>query len=477
MSEAQNNKVVLHRKEWQTMMPALTATAAGAIVIHDNSNLHRFSLYVVSATVHYLYDHEQDDWIQIPSGAFGTAIAAGACGAFACWSSTYTANGGSTTTITVNIATHNINGIAVGKTVEMLTGTAANLGLRRTITAMTYPGPTGNIVLTIDSALPGSVANNDTFRIASGTFFVLMPGTLTATSFRKYDLATGTWTSCTNTGLPASWGTDAAMVSPCIVGTSYDSGTATAGADTTITDSSKSWTANQWIGYQVRITGGTGVGQIRVITANTSTALTVASMNPDPDATSTYVIEGDENALYLFGNNAVTMYKYSISGNSWTTVSPAVARAGAPVAGMSGDFVGVTGSTEWANATNIKDGRYIYSFRGTTAVLDRYDIPANSWQAITYLPATVTWAAGSGTVWSGRNIYIVKEGSTTVPQRVYAYDVVGNYMYPVTSDWYLAGAALIGDRVWVRKLSSAGLVKWLYVLQSTSTVLRRIMLY
>jgi len=477
MAEAQNNKVILHRKEWQTMMPAPVTTAAGMLVISDNPALARYSLYITSATVHYLYDHEQDDWIQITSGAFGTAIGAGACGCHACWSSTFTANGGSTTTITVNIATHNINGFVVGKTVEMLSGTAANLGLRRTITGITYPGPTGSIVLTLDSALPGSVANNDTFRIASGTFFVLMPGTLTATSFRKYDMATAAWASCTNTGLPASWGTDAAMVSPCQVGVSYDSGTATSGADTTITDTSKAWTASQWVGYQVRITGGTGIGQIRVITANNATSLTVASMNPDPDSTSTYVIEADENAIYLLGNNAITMYKYSISGNSWATVSPGTLRAGAAIAGMSADHVGVTGSTQWADITKIKDGRYIYSFRGGTAVLDRYDIAANTWEVITYLPAATTFAAGAGTAWAGSKIYIAKEGSATVPQRVYAYDVVENTMVPITTDWYLGAAAVLGDKIWIRKLSSAGLVKWLYVLQSGATVLRRIMLF
>lgn len=474
MAEAQNNKVILHRKEWQTMMPAPVTTAAGMLVIGDNSALARYSLYITSATVHYLYDHENDDWIQITSGAFGTAIGAGACGCYADWSSTYTANGGSATTITVNIATHNINGIVVGKTVEMLSGTAANLGLRRTIIGITYPGPTGNIVLTLDSALGGSVANNDTFRISSGTFFVLMPGTLSATSFRKYDMATGAWASCTNTGLPASWGTDAAMVTPGIVGTSYDTGTATSGADTKINDTTKAWTVDQWIGYQVRITGGTGVGQKRVITDSDATSVTCASFDPAPDATSTYAIEGDENAIYLMGNNATATYKYSISANSWATVG---SRAGAAIAGMSADFVGVTGSTQWADITNIKDGRYIYSFRGGTAVLDRYDIPSNTWSVITYRPASVTFASGAGTAWLKDKIYIAKEGSATVPQRIYAYDVVGNTMNPVTTDWYLGGAALLGDKIWIRKLSSAGLVNWLYVLQSTSTTLRRIMLF
>jgi hypothetical protein len=102
---------------------------------------------------------------------------------------------------------------------------------------------------------------------------------------------------------------------------------------------------------------------------------------------------------------------------------------------------------------------------------------AGTWEVITYTPIVTTFTTGTGSDWSGTHIYVGKEGSATVPQRFYAYNVVDNKMHPVTTDWYLGGAALIGNKVWVRNLSSSGLVKWLYVLQSTSTVLRRIMLF
>lgn len=483
MTETQNNLACLHRKEWQTMTPTLTATAAGVFVINDKANKFRFSLYIVSATVHYLYDHDNDDWIQIPSGAFGTALAVGACGCFADWSLTYTATGGSTTTITVNVATSNINGLVVGKYVEFLSGTAANLGLRRQITAISHPGgSTGTVTLTIDTA-GGAVANNDTFRINSGMFYVLMPGTLTSTSFRKYDVATGAWTSCTNTGLPATWGTDANMAYLGMYGVSYDTVTdADIGTDTTIGLTTKSWTADQWINYQMRITGGTGIGQIRRITDNDATTLTVSSMNPDPDATSDFVIEGDENSILLLGNGAVTMYKYSISGNSWATVSPTTARGGAPIAGMTADFVGVTGDAGWADVTNIKNGRYIYSLRGGTAVLDRFDIAggtagAGAWSVITYQPTITTFTIGDSAEWNGKYIYIKKEASAAIPNRFYMFDVVYNTMIPFATDWYLGGAVSAGDLVWIHCLSSTGTIKWLYYLQHTSTTCRRIMIF
>jgi len=484
MAEAQNNSKILNRKEWQTMMPADTVTAAGGFVVHDHASLGRFALYVISATVHYLYDHEEDNWLPIASGAFTPAITAGACGTYSDWSPAYTATGGSTTTITVALNTHNINGYAVGRYVEFLSGTAANLGQRRLITNISTTGVAGStITLTIEAA-PGAVVNTDTFRINSGSFFVFTSGVL-ASSFKRFDIATMSWGSFLSIAtLAATWGTDGRMITTGQYGVSYDSGTATAGAATTLTDSSKSWATDQWIAYQVRITGGTGVGQVRPITDSTGTVLTVASWTTNPDATSTYVIEGDENAIYIFGNNAVTTVKYSISGNTWANLAPTTARAGAAIAGMTADFVGVTGNTGWADITNIKNGRYIYSFRGGTSVLDRLNINGGTagvptWEVITYQPSLTTFATGTGSDWAGGtpDIYIAKEGSAAIPQRIYRYDVVGNTMEAVTADWYLGGAAVLGNKVWVKNLSSTGLVKWLYVLQSTSTNLRRIMLF
>lgn len=70
-------------------------------------------------------------------------------------------------------------------------------------------------------------------------------------------------------------------------------GTATAGASTTLTDSTKTWTTNQFADYIVEITGGTGIGQQRVVTSNTGTVLTVnAAWDTNPDATSAYSIKG-----------------------------------------------------------------------------------------------------------------------------------------------------------------------------------------
>lgn len=69
-----------------------------------------------------------------------------------------------------------------------------------------------------------------------------------------------------------------------------DSGTATSGGATTLTDSGKAWTTNRYTGQYVKITGGTGLGQIRLITSNTDTELTVPTWDTNPDSSSTYEI-------------------------------------------------------------------------------------------------------------------------------------------------------------------------------------------
>lgn len=68
------------------------------------------------------------------------------------------------------------------------------------------------------------------------------------------------------------------------------SGTATAGGNTTITDSAATWGTTQYVDKWVEITGGTGIGQTRKIISHTGTALTVAAWTTNPDSTSTYRI-------------------------------------------------------------------------------------------------------------------------------------------------------------------------------------------
>ncbi len=72
-------------------------------------------------------------------------------------------------------------------------------------------------------------------------------------------------------------------------------GTATAGAASTLTDGGQAWTTNEYSGLIIQITGGTGAGQSRTIASNTGTVITVSTAwTTNPDNTSQYSIEGGD---------------------------------------------------------------------------------------------------------------------------------------------------------------------------------------
>ena len=472
----QNNKKIVHRKEWQMMNKAPANSAAGSFIIKDPLGVMRSTLYVVSSTVQYLYGADEDAWMQVASMALGGTFGAGACGAWGRWSNTLTANGGTVATVTTATG---ISNVAVGLTIRMLTGSQA--GKSATITDVdVVPGGTNTITFT--PAFSGAVVNTDTFMVATGRYYVMGAGTVGAGIFKSIDPLTGVITSLGTTGLPASWGTDGKLVScPSYVGV-YSTGTASAGGATTLTDVTKNWGANTLCNQQVRITSGTGIGQVRSITTNTTTELTVPAWTTPPDATSVYNVEPNDDYLYLLGNNAVTMYRYSISAGTWTTLAPTVARAAAPGLSMSANWFGKTGNATWALETALRDGRYIYSFRGgASGVLDRYDISggtagAGAWATITYTGATETFTTGSCCAQDSSKLYLKKESTG----RFFFYDVIGNFLYPFTVDDYPEGTAVIGNKLFLASYSGGtgtDTIKWLYSLGNTSNILRRIMVF
>jgi hypothetical protein len=467
----QNNKPLLHRKEWQFQTPAPVASAAAMFMCADPKQNNNLTLYVTSATVQYLYHHDEDAFVQIPSGALAGTFGAGACGTIARWSSTVTASGGSTTTATTAAA---ITGLCIGRTVRFLTG--LNAGVEATITgAIINTGGTSTIQF---AALGSAVANTDTFIVDTGTAYVMNAGTIAAGIWRSYDFLTGTWTSLTTTNLPATWGTDGQLVATPS-GDVFASGTATSGSTTTLVNSGKAWATNQWANFRVRITAGTGKGQVASITTNTGTTLTLPTLGTALDATSQYVIEGNDDYLYLLGNASVTMYRFSRSANTWTVLTPTTVRAAATAAGMTGDWVGQTGDANWALETAIQDGRYIYSFRGgAVGALDRYDIAggtagAGAWANIAYPGLVETFTTGTSSAWSGRYVYLRKDGTN----RFFKFTVRGGNMEALSTNIFADGAGVLGKKLWVKDYDGTGVLKWLYSLRNSGAELHRLPLF
>jgi hypothetical protein len=100
-----------------------------------------------------------------------------------------------------------------------------------------------------------------------------------------------------------------------------DSGASSGGnTTTTLNDTSKTWSANGFApsttsAYQVRIIAGTGTGQTRTITANTSTQLTVAAWTPPtPDNTSLYIITRNKGFTRTSASDDVLRYRIGATG-------------------------------------------------------------------------------------------------------------------------------------------------------------------
>lgn len=467
MATTNGNRKILDLKRWEFMAPSLF-TASN----FQNANCRHVVQRVLvlgGTTSAGLYAPEEDSWTNLASPGLGT-FAAGACIASHTWSTgstvgaaSLTATGGSTSTIVTN---QNLQRDLRGYKVHILSG--PNAGVTLTISSNTL-GANATITVPVQAS---AFTASTVYRLLTPRWYLFGGGTLAAGSFRVYDWATNTYTSLSTTGLPASFGTDGALVStPSWLDSDYESfatGTATSATATTLVNSAKTWTTSQWINFQVRITAGTGAGQIRTITANTADTLTVATWTTTPDATSQYSIEGNDDFLYLMGNNAVTMYRYSISGNSWTTLAPVSARGGAPGGAMSGHWVNDVSATDWTNESAIINGRRIYSFRGAAGSgLDYYDIAANTWVAQVYSPAAETFAGGSSYAYYGNRLYCQKDATG----RWFAYDFSGAELVPWSTMLYPQGGGQTCAKVFVVVyIDGSTYIPYVHMVLNSSTI-------
>lgn len=467
MTTTNGNRKLLDLKRWEMCSPAPVASAAGSFIVSSRHFKQR-QLFMASATVHHMYMPEEDGWIQVPSAALAGTFGAGACGTSSAVGPTGTATGGSTTACNTSLTlARDLRGYSIH-----ITG-GPGAGDVREIASNTV-GAAGVITPTV--AFSAAITASSTYRLLTPRWYVLCAGTLAANAFKWYDLATNVWTAGTITGLPATVGTDGRLIAtPSWLDSgfvSFATGTATAGTSTTLTNSAKAWATNQWANSQVRITGGTGAGQVRSITSNTGTALTVPAWTTTPDATSTYSIEGNDDYLYFMGNNAVTLYRYSITANTWTTLAPGAARAAAPGLGLSGHWIWDVADSAWTAENAIINGRRIYSFRGGAgAVLDYYDIAANTWvSGVSYSPATETFTTGTKYAYHDDHLYIQKDATG----RWYRYNFVKQEMDGWNSFAYPNGAAVVSDTAFDAVYrDGATHVEYMYMLLNTSTVMLR----
>lgn len=151
---------------------------------------------------------------------------------------------------------------------------------------------------------------------------------------------------------------------------------------TTLQDTSKSWTVNQFANHSVKITGGTGSGQTRFITSNTSDTLTVPTWTTTPvSGSSTYSITPLSSGKFGGGSEHIPASSEHLSVATTITGVKTVSFWTNPNANTnyfisltSGAYITASGGTMSATGfTNPK----IY-VNGTEST----SIAANSWQLV-----------------------------------------------------------------------------------------------
>lgn len=444
MTTTNGTRKILDLKRWEMCSPSPVATAAATFIV-SGRHWKQQQLYIVNATTAYVYYPYEDGWTQIASPALAGTFAAGACGTAVSVGPAGTASAGSNTTITTTLTlARDLRGYSIH-----ITGGTNNKGVTTQILSNTIGS---NAVITVADQ-GAAFDNTTTFRLLTPRFYVLnaitASGTTTANVFKFYDYALNTWTAA-ETGATdgvaplAVIGTDGRLVAtPSWMDGEYiqfATGTATAGGASTLTNSGKAWTTNQWANSQIRIVSGLGAGQIRTIASNTGTVITTsAAWTTNPDATSVYSIEGNDDFLYYTGSGGTAFYRYSISAGTWT----AMATRTAPGVGVSAHWVWGVTESDWNVENTILNGRYIYSFRGAAgALIDRYDIAANSWtNGLAYAPAVETFTTGTKYVYVADAIYVQKEATG----RWFRFDIPRSNMDGWGTMVYTQGAAALGD--------------------------------
>lgn len=94
-----------------------------------------------------------------------------------------------------------------------------------------------------------------------------------------------------------------------------ENGTATSSTTTTITDTTKTWVVNSFVGMQVKVLSGVANGQTATITSNTSTQLTFTPALTSSPGTATYTVGGYD--VYHYSNWKYVLESYDALKQLW----------------------------------------------------------------------------------------------------------------------------------------------------------------
>lgn len=504
-------KKVIDQLIWRQVAPAPNAHVAGSSVCSDlRSDISRnpFTYQLLSAAILNRFNIVTKGWSFAVNPGLGGTFGAGACSVFApSFGLVGTiAAGATTTSVTLTTALPT----AVGANMLANRGGSGEYGFKLRIidNGAGGSGKTAERYIVGNSASTTPLINvlstfgftpvtGSRYEIVAGRVMMLSAGTLAATSWRSFEVASNTLASMTQTNLPATIGTDSDIIALDEQYTPYDNSpgdgmikgayvydtgivtryalTATAAAAGTLTGQAalgdSGVVANEYRNFQIRIvedlTNVTAVGQRRVIASHTAGPSPVYTLGTNwtvtPSATAKYVIELPN--LVLVRSSATTIvytYNYmdatinngtnSIAANAWSTTyfgaAPAVNAAG----GMWAPSWGIQ-----PDVGNNARHSFCYFFRGGAATLDVLDISGSitgTWTgAITYdgspgaFPAIGSCGGYSPFENEGRMFYMNLYVASAINQ-MYRFDVQNRVLSPFApTDTVQAGTAATGKRI------------------------------
>ena len=271
----------------------------------------------------------------------------------------------------------------------------------------------------------------------------------TTSTIHQYDAICDSYMTLPASGIAGTFGAGACgRVIPL-----GPTGTFTAG---TTTSGTTGLTINRDLrGFKIRITGGPGAGDERIIASNTLGANSVITVTDAFSATIT-------------------------SSSTYRLLTPRLwvfAPAAAPGAGFSLNWVTGVNDAAWTSRSAIQNGRYLYSFRGAAGnVLDVYDI------------ALVTWVSGkayggqnevftTGNCWEYDGINTIYGAMPT--GRLIKFDVLKNEVKPLASQpLYTQGTATVGDKLFRYSFQDGPTrIDFLYFWGNTLTSLTRMLIF
>jgi hypothetical protein len=497
-------KKVIDTNMWRQVTPAPNAHAVGVSMCSDLRNSvarHPYAFQLVSNTVLNRFNIVTKAWALLGSPALGGIFGAGAGAVFAPSQSLRgtLAVGSTTTSVVISTALPT----AVGLNMLGNRGGSGDYGFKiriigsgkteeRWIVANTS-GTTPTIML--DAALTFTPAVGDTYEILSGRLFMLGAGTLAATSWRSFEVATNNFATNTQTGLPTPIGTDSSLIAldeqyvpydmqpgeGLVKGASlYDAAnnlmallSSAAATATTLTGQASGGdaviAANEYRNFQIRVVqdlgNPTAVGQRRAIASHTAGPSPVytlgAAWTVNPSSSARYVIENPNLILVRTGvNTAVYTYNYGATAyNNGTTNLAADA--------WSSTLFGVapaanTASSLWAQSFGIQPDvarnarhSFQYFFRGGSSTLDVLDIAGGvngAWTAAIVYDGGVTIPTSSCGCYApfgseGRMFYINAYVNSALNQ-IYRFDVENRVLSPYTpTDFPQTGVGAVGSRM------------------------------